>query len=101
MATQAAEERLIREIGAALLRRHRSIGNAMARRIVAAIPDYEAAGAEVVADLESLALETSLLLGQMPSGEIVGDRDDLAVIRERVARRVHQGIALEPFLHAY
>ncbi len=101
MAPKAAEEQLIREIGAALLRRHRSIGKAMARRIVTAIPDYEAAGAEVVADLEALAIETSLLLGQMLSGEIVGDRDDLAVVRERVARRVHQGIALEPFLHAY
>jgi hypothetical protein len=83
------------------LRRHRAIGKAMARRIVAAIPDYEAAGAEVVADLESLAIVTSLLLGQILSGEIVGDRDDLAVIRERVARRVRQGIGLEPFLHAY
>ncbi len=73
----------------------------MAKRITAEIPEYETAGPEVVADLESLAIETSRLLGEMLAGEIRGDRDDLAVIRERVARRVDQGIALEPFLHAY
>ncbi len=73
----------------------------MAKRIVVEIPEYEAAGADVVADLESLAIETSRLLGEMLTGEISGDRDDLAVIRRRVARRVDQGIALEPFLHAY
>jgi hypothetical protein len=73
----------------------------MAKRIGAEIPEYEAAGADVVADLESLAIETARLLGEMLAGEIAGDRDDLAVIRRRVARRVDQGIALEPFLHAY
>jgi hypothetical protein len=73
----------------------------MAKRIVTEIPEYETAGADVVADLESLAIETARLLGEMLAGEIRGDRDDLAVIRRRVARRVDQGIALEPFLHAY
>jgi PucR C-terminal helix-turn-helix domain/GGDEF-like domain len=73
----------------------------MARRIGAEIPEYEAAGGDVLADLESLAIETSRLLGEMLAGEIRGDREDLAVIRQRVARRVEQGIALEPFLHAY
>jgi hypothetical protein len=73
----------------------------MAKRIVVEIPEYESAGADAVADLESLAIETARLLGEMLAGEIRGDRDDLAVIRRRVARRVDQGIALEPFLHAY
>jgi hypothetical protein len=73
----------------------------MAKRILTEIPEYETAGADVVADLESLAIETARLLGEMLAGEIRGDRDDLAVIRRRVARRVDQGIALEPFLHAY
>jgi hypothetical protein len=99
--SSTSEERQIREIGAILLRRHRSIGKSMARRIRAEVPEYEAAGAEVVADLESLAIETSRLLGQMLSAEAEGDRDDLAPIRRRVARRIDQGIALEPFLHAY
>jgi hypothetical protein len=73
----------------------------MARRIRAEIPDYESAGGDVVDDLESLAIETARLLGQILSGEIAGDRDDLEVIRRRVGRRVDQGIELEPFLHAY
>jgi PucR C-terminal helix-turn-helix domain/GGDEF-like domain len=73
----------------------------MARRIRAEIPEYDAAGAAVVDDLQSLAIETSRLLGQMLAGQIEGDREDLAVIRRRVAGRVDQGIALEPFLHAY
>jgi hypothetical protein len=73
----------------------------MARRIRREIPEYEAAGAAVVADLDSLAIETSRLLGRTLSGEIPGDRTDLAEIRARVRRRVHQGIELEPFLHAY
>jgi PucR C-terminal helix-turn-helix domain/GGDEF-like domain len=101
MATTTSDAQRIEEIGRTLLRRHRSIGRAMARRIRAEIPEYEAAGADVVADLESLAIETSRLLGEMLAGDIRGDRDDLAVIRGRVARRVDQGIALEPFLHAY
>src|ERR1700761_316786 len=101
MARTAVNDPRIEEIGRTLLRRHRSIGRSMARRIVSQIPEYEAAGADVVADLESLAIETSRLLGQMLAGEIVGDRDDLEVIRTRVARRVDQGIPLEPFLHAY
>jgi hypothetical protein len=73
----------------------------MAKRIVTEIPEYESAGADVVADLESLAIETARLLGEMLAGEIHGDRDDLAEVRRRVVRRVDQGIALEPFLHAY
>jgi PucR C-terminal helix-turn-helix domain/GGDEF-like domain len=101
IAIAASDDQRIEEIGRTLLRRHRSIGRAMAKRIVAEIPEYETAGTDTVADLESLAIETARLLGEMLAGEIRGDRDDLAVIRERVARRVDQGIALEPFLHAY
>jgi PucR C-terminal helix-turn-helix domain/GGDEF-like domain len=101
MTPTASDDQRIEEIGRTLLRRHRSIGRAMAKRIVTEIPEYESAGADVVADLESLAIETARLLGEMLAGEIRGDRDDLAVIRRRVARRVDQGIALEPFLHAY
>lgn len=73
----------------------------MARRIRVEIPDYDGAGGEVASDLESLAIETARLLGQILSSEVEGDRDDLAEIRRRVVRRVEQGIALEPFLHAY
>jgi hypothetical protein len=91
----------VETIGAALLRRHRAIGQSMARRISDEIPDYGLAGAEVLADLESLAIETARLLSRMLAGEISGDRDDLAGVRRRVSRRVHQGIGLEPFLHAY
>src|ERR1700744_633671 len=101
MARTAVNDPRIEEIGRTRLRRHRSIGRSMAPRIVGQIPAAEAAGAEGVADLESLAIEPSRLLGQMLAGEIVGDRDDLEVIRSRVARRVDQGIPLEPFLHAY
>jgi GGDEF-like domain len=101
IAIAASDDQRIEEIGRTLLRRHRSIGRAMAKRIVTEIPEYETAGADAVADLESLAIETARLLGEMLAGEIRGDRDDLEVIRRRVARRVDQGIALEPFLHAY
>jgi hypothetical protein len=73
----------------------------MAARIRVEIPEYEAAGGEVTGDLESLAEETARILGQVLAGEIAGERDDLASIRDRVALRVHQGIGLEPFLHAY
>jgi PucR C-terminal helix-turn-helix domain/GGDEF-like domain len=99
LATTDAER--VEAIGSALLRRHRSIGESMARRIREEIPDYAAAGGEVLGDLESLAIETARLLSRMLAGEIVGDRDDLAGVRLRVSRRVHQGIRLEPFLRAY
>jgi len=101
MTASITDAQRVKAVGAALLRRHHSIGESMARRISDEIPEYAAAGAEVLSDLESLAIETARLLSQMLAGEIAGDRDDLAVIRRGVARRVHQGIALEPFLHAY
>src|SRR5882757_9293719 len=101
MTASITDAQRVKAVGAALLRRHHSIGESMARRISDEIPEYAAAGGEVLNDLESLAIETARLLSQMLAGEIAGDRHDLAVIRRGVARRVHQGIALEPFLHAY
>jgi hypothetical protein len=88
-------------IGPALLDQKEAIGAAMTVRIRAEIPAYGTAGPEVVADLESLAIHTAGLLGSVVAEGGGLDRDDLAEIRGRVARRVEQGIGLEPFLRSY
>jgi hypothetical protein len=88
-------------IGPALLSQKEAIGGAMTARIRAEIPEYGNAGPDLLADLESLATHTAGLLGTaVATGSSLG-RDDLAEVRGRVARRVGQGIALEPFLHSY
>jgi hypothetical protein len=88
-------------VGQALLARHAEIGGSMAERVVADIPEYAAAAPEVVDDLRAGASATAAVLARafLAGGTLL--REDVAFVRDLAARRVHEGVGLEAFLHAY
>jgi hypothetical protein len=86
-------------IAAALVDRQDEIGRAIAQRVVAEIPEYARAPEDLLEDLVAGATATVGLLARAFAGDLA--RDDLRLIRDLAARRVHQGVSLEAFLHAY
>jgi hypothetical protein len=86
-------------IADALAARQAEIGRAIAQRVVGEIPEYARAPEDVLEDLLAGATATVGLLARAFEGRLT--RPDLAVIRDLAARRVHQGVSLEGFLHAY
>jgi hypothetical protein len=91
----------IRVVGEALASRHAGLGRSIAERIVGDIPEYRSAGAEVVDDLEAGAAATAAVLSRTLATGRPLLREDVAFVRRLAARRVHTGIELEVFLHAY
>jgi PucR C-terminal helix-turn-helix domain/GGDEF-like domain len=91
----------LRRIGTALLARQREIGRAITARVVDELPEYREASERVHADLLAGATEVAgLLAGSLAGGRGLR-REDAAGVRALAARRVHQGVELEVFLHAY
>jgi len=91
----------LRRIGTALLPRQREIGRAITARVVDELPEYREASEQVQADLLAGATEVAgLLAGSLAGGRMLR-REDAAGVRALAARRVHQGVELEVFLHAY
>ena len=91
----------MRRVGAALAGRSAEIGDAVAARILEEIPDYRDAGPEVINDLRAGATATiELLVRTFAEGSTIR-REDLGFLRELAARRVHQGVSLDVFVHAY
>jgi PucR C-terminal helix-turn-helix domain/GGDEF-like domain len=91
----------IRRVGAALVVRHTEIARGMVDRIVAEVPTYRRASPDVIDDVLVLSTATAELLGQAFAAGSPVQREDVPVVREHAARRVHQGVDLEAFLHAY
>jgi hypothetical protein len=90
-----------RRVATALAARYDEIGDAVAARILEEVPGYGDAAPEVISDLRAGATATvGLLTRTIAEGSIVR-REDLGFLRELAARRVHQGISLEVFVHAY
>jgi PucR-like helix-turn-helix protein/diguanylate cyclase with GGDEF domain len=91
----------MRRVGAALAGRYAEIGDAVAARIIEEIPAYRDAGPELINDLRAGATATiELLVRTFAEGATVR-REDLGFLRALAARRVHQGVSLEVFVHAY
>jgi hypothetical protein len=91
----------MRRVATALAARYDEIGDAVAARILEEVPGYGDAAPEVISDLRAGATATvGLLTRTIADGSIVR-REDLGFLRELAARRVHQGISLEVFVHAY
>src|SRR5882724_3131778 len=91
----------MRRVATALAARYDEIGDAVAARILEEVPGYGDAAPEVISDLRAGATATvGLLTRTIAEGSIVR-REDLGFLRELAARRVHQGISLEVFVHAY
>jgi hypothetical protein len=91
----------MRRVGEELASRYTEIGEAIAARIVDEIPGYETVSPEVVADLRAGATATVELLARTFAEGSSVRREDLGFLRGLAARRVHQGVSLEDFIHAY
>jgi hypothetical protein len=89
------------QVAEALATRQAEIGRAIAARLAAEIPEYARAPETLMADVLDGATATVGLLARAFEGGVGPSREELAVVRERAARRVHQGVSLEVFLHAY
>jgi hypothetical protein len=91
----------MRRVGEALAGRYAEIGQAIAARIVDEIPGYKDAAPELINDLRAGATATVGVLARTHADGSTVRREDVAFVRELAARRVHQGVSLEVFIHAY
>jgi hypothetical protein len=99
--SQGDHGRARRRVGEALAGRYAEIGEAIADRVVEEIPGYGSAEPELLADLRAGATATVEVLARAFAEGSTLRREDLTFLREVAPRRVHQGISLEEFLHAY
>jgi hypothetical protein len=93
--------RAMRRVGEALAARYAEIGRAIAARIVDEIPGYGDAAPELINDLRAGATATVEVLARTQADGEAVRREDVVFVRELAARRVHQGVSLEVFVHAY
>jgi hypothetical protein len=91
----------IRRVGEALTGRYTEIGQAIADRVFDEIPGYGSVAPELIADLRAGATATAEVLARTFAEGSTLRREDLGFLREVATRRVHQGISLEEFIHAY
>lgn len=91
----------MRRVGEALAARYIEIGQTVAARIVDEIPDYRDLAPDVIADLRAGATATVELLARTFAAGSTVRREHLGFLRELAARRVHQGVGLDVFTHAY
>src|SRR6266852_5946735 len=94
-------DRSMRRVGEALAARYPEIGQAMAARILEEIPEYQDAAPELINDLRAGATATAEVLARTCAEGSRIRPEDLAFLRALAARRVHQGVSLEVFIHAY
>src|SRR4051794_30327528 len=91
----------IGRVGRALAGRYVEIGQEIAARIVDEIPGYRDLPPDVIADLRAGATATVELLARTFAEGSTIRRENLGFLRDLAARRVHQGVSLEVFIHAY
>jgi PucR C-terminal helix-turn-helix domain/GGDEF-like domain len=91
----------MRRVGVALAGRYAEIGEEIADRVFEEIPGYGSAAPELIADLRAGATATAEVLARTFAEGSTIRREDLAFLRAVAARRVHQGIGLDEFIHAY
>ena len=91
----------IRRVGEALLGRNDAIAREMVGRIVAEVPFYRRAPRSVIDDVLVLSTATAGIIGQALAAGGPVHREDAPIVREHAALRLHQGVSLEAFLHAY
>ena len=94
-------ERAMRRVGEALAGRYTEIGQAIAARILDEIPSYREAAPDLINDLRTGATATAEVLARTLADGSTVRREDLGFLRELAERRVHQGVSLEVFIHAY
>src|SRR5258706_13894457 len=93
--------RAMRRVGEALASRYTEIGQAITARILDEIPGYRDSAPDLINDLRTGATATAEVLARTLAEGSTVRREDLGFLRELAARRVHQGVSLEAFVHAY
>jgi hypothetical protein len=88
-------------VGEALAQRYVEVGQATAARIVDEIPGYRDVAPDVIDDLRAGATATAELLARTFVEGSTVRREDVGFVRDLAARRVHQGVSLDVFMHAY
>jgi sugar diacid utilization regulator len=84
-----------------LLQRVEAIGDAMVERYRAEIVDYATADDALLDDVRTVSVDNArLLLVDLQRGTLPGP-EEFQATATAAARRVHQGIPLEAFLHAF
>jgi hypothetical protein len=101
LASRRDHARAMRRVGEALAGRYAEIGEVIADRVFEEIPGYANAPSEVIADLRAGATATAEVLARTFAEGSALRREDLGFLRDVAPRRVHQGISLEDFVHAY
>jgi hypothetical protein len=91
----------MRRVGEALVGRYTEIGQAIVARSVDEIPGYRDVAPELINDFRASATATAELLARTFAEGATVRREDVGFVRELAARRVHQGVSLEEFIHAY
>src|SRR4051812_48938906 len=90
-----------RRVAEALAARYTDIGQAISDRIIDEIPGYRNAAPELINDVRAGATATVGVLARTHADGSTVRREDVVFVRELAARRVHQGVSLEVFIHAY
>src|SRR3954451_1782561 len=88
-------------VAQALAGRYTDIGQAITARIIDEIPGYRDAAPELIHDLRAGATATVEVLARTHAEGSTVRREDVAFVHDLAARRVHQGVSLEVFIHAY
>jgi hypothetical protein len=91
----------IRRVGEALVGRNDAIAQSMVARIVEEVPFYRRAPRGVIDDVLVLSTATAAIIGQALAAGVPVRREDAPIVREHAALRLHQGVSLDAFLHAY
>ena len=91
----------IRGVAQVFAGRYGELGHAIAAQIVDEIPGYKDAAPDVISDLRAGASATVELLTRTIAEGSTIRREELGFLRELAARRVHQGVTLEEYIHAY
>jgi hypothetical protein len=99
--TDADPLEAIRQVGWALLEHRAELGRAIAQRIAEDIPSYRSASPVLLEDVLGGSSATGELLARAFADGVELRREDVESVREVARRRVHQGVTLETFQHAY
>lgn len=91
----------LRRVGRALAARNDAIATQMVERIREQVPAYSAGESAIFERIRELSTATALAISDAMINHTPVRRGDIPMIREQAADRVHRGIDLESFLHAY
>ncbi len=101
MGDNSAEARGLQRVGRALAADNDRLAEEMVRRIHDEVPTYSRVDPAVLDRVRVLSTATALAISTALINQAPVRRNDIPIIQEHAADRLHSGIDLESFLHAY